>query len=66
MDEELAREIARCVAEREAAELRAASVLAELRGLVVGAIQSGQLTELGAHRMTGLSRTTVRDWLGKT
>lgn len=65
MDEQLAAEIARCVAEREEAHMRLYSVTAELRDLVVRAIQSGQLTELGAHQLTGVSRSSIREWLGK-
>lgn len=30
------------------------------------AIDAGLTTEVGAHRLTGISRSTIRDWLGKT
>jgi transposase len=41
------------------------SVTGDLRRALVEAITSGELTEKGAHRLTGVSRSTVRDWLGK-
>lgn len=38
---------------------------ANLRREVVSAIEAGELSELGAHKLTGVSRSTVREWLGK-
>lgn len=30
------------------------------------AIAAGILSELGAHKLTGISRNTIRTWVGKT
>lgn len=52
---------------KKRAALRAelATVNAELRKAVVKAIQDGQLSEHGAHELTGVARMSIRSWLGK-
>ena len=47
-----------------AARARAEEAAAELRGVVIAAVQAGQ-SEASLAAETGLSRTTVRDWIGK-
>jgi hypothetical protein len=42
------------------------SVTGELRNAVRVAITSGDLSELGAHKLTGVSRMAIRAWMGKT
>ena len=42
------------------------SVTNDLRVAVVAAIQAGELSEQGAHKLTGVARSTVRVWVGKT
>lgn len=37
----------------------------ELRVAMVDALQSGEISELGAHKLTGVSRSTLRTWVGK-
>jgi hypothetical protein len=48
-------------------QLRAdlAAVNEELRLAVVEGIRSGWLSRLRAHQITGVSRTSIRDWLDK-
>jgi transposase len=59
-------EIQRLVSERNEVRSQLATVTAELRAVLVAAIEAGELSELGAHKLTGVSRSVVRDWLGKT
>jgi hypothetical protein len=56
---ELAEERASILADLE-------SCTTELKQSVRAAIESGQLTELGAHKLTGVSRNSIRFWMGKT
>lgn len=50
------------------AELMAdlAKVTTDLRVAVVDALRAGELSEVGAHKLTGVSRTVIRSWVGKT
>jgi hypothetical protein len=41
------------------------SVTNDLRVAVVKALEAGEISELGAHKLTGVSRTTLRTWAGK-
>jgi hypothetical protein len=42
------------------------SVTNDLRSAVRFVVESGEASEVAVHNVTGLSRTTIRAWLGKT
>lgn len=37
----------------------------DLRAAIRKAVADGEITEMGAHKLTGVSRSTIRVWLGK-
>lgn len=51
--------------QRQEALTRYEDLTDDLRAAVLAAINAGELSEIRASRLTGLSRTTVRAWLGK-
>jgi hypothetical protein len=38
----------------------------DLRVALVDALVAGEISELGAHKMTGVARSVLRTWVGKT
>lgn len=42
------------------------SVTLDLRVALVAALGAGEISELGAHKLTGVSRSVIRSWVGKT
>lgn len=58
--------IADLAIERSRIVAELASVTDELRSAVRFVVDSGEASELAVHNLTGVSRTTIRAWLGKT
>jgi len=65
-DDELLDQLRDLVAKRRKIARSADTITGFLRQDVPEAIRRGLLTEVAAHELTGLSRTTIRAWPGKT
>lgn len=59
-------EIAELVRLREAAKADYDAATNDLRVALVDALTAGEVSELGAHKLTGVARSVIRTWVGKT